>query len=49
MASYLKGRGPGEVEGRLARLEAAVDELRMKVDINSKRLIRLERRLHGRY
>lgn len=49
MLAYLEGRtvgsGLGEVEERLGKLEAAVDELRVKVDIIARRVVMLERKL----
>ncbi len=52
MLAYLEGRaGEGElreVMERLSRLEAAVDELRVKVDVTARRVVMLERKLRER-
>jgi len=52
MLAYLEGRTEEselrEIKERLSRLETAVDELRVKVDISTRRVVMLERKLRER-
>jgi len=53
MLAYLRERAEEgelrEIKERLSRLETAVDELRVKVDISARRVVMLERKLRERH